>query len=90
MDWILSKMRLVDVDDDSRVYFKNVQSYADCKLVIDNYKMGVVCIYSLEPTNNPDAQGMLNYICGGIYALGGDVSTVGESVFITRGSPVLF
>lgn len=90
MDWILSKMRLVDVDDDSRVYFKNVQSYADCKLVIDNYKMGAVCIYSLEPTNNPDAQGMLNYICGGIYALGGDVSTVGESVFITRGSPVLF
>lgn len=112
MDWILSKMRLVDVEDeqmepeqeavliekswlelvhwkkdkvleeDGRVYFKNVQTYADCKLVIDNYKMGAVCIYSLEPAMNPEAQGMMNYICGGIYALDGDVSTVGENVFI--------
>ena len=112
MDWILSKMRLVDVEDeqmepeqeavliekswlelvhwkkdkvleeDGRVYFKNVQTYADCKLVIDNYKMGAVCIYSLEPAMNPEAQGMMNYICGGLYALDGDVSTVGENVFI--------
>ena len=68
--------------EDSRVFFKNVQSYADCKLVIDNYKLGNVCIYSLKPTINPDAQGMMNYICGGIYALDGDVTTVGENVFI--------
>ncbi len=70
------------LEEDSRVLFKNVQSYADCKLVIDNYKLGTVCIYSLNPTRNPDAQGMMNYICGGIYALDGDVSTVGENVFI--------
>ena len=31
---------------------------------------------------NPDAQGMMNYICGGIYALDGDVSSVGENVFM--------
>lgn len=69
-------------EEDSRVFFKNVQSYADCKLVIDNYELGNVCIYSLNPTINPDAQGMMNYICGGIYALDGDVTTVGENVFI--------
>lgn len=115
MDWILAKMRLVDVDEeleesepeqedecvekswlelvrwkkdkmpeeDSRVYFKNAQTYADCKLVIDNYKMGAVCIFRFEPGKNPDAQGMMNYICGGIYALGGDVANVGENVFVT-------
>ncbi|MBO5055206.1 MAG: cell division protein SepF [Lachnospiraceae bacterium] len=112
IDWILSKMRLIDIEDeqeepeqevvsiekswlelvhwkkdkvleeDSRVYFKNVQTYADCKLVIDNYKMGAVCIYSLEPAANPATQGMVNYICGGLYALDGDVITVGENVFM--------
>ena len=69
-------------EEDSRVFFKIVQSYADCKLVLDNYKIGAVCIYSLNPSINPDAQGMVNYICGGIYALNGDVSTVGENVFM--------
>ena len=73
------------VPEESRVFFKIVQSYADCKLVIDNYKIGAVCIYSLEPAMNPDAQGMMNYICGGLYALDGDVSTVGENVLIHNG-----
>ena len=70
------------LEEEGRVYFKNVQTYEDCKLVVDNYKVGAVCIYSLDPTINPDAQGMMNYICGGIYALDGDVSTVGENVFM--------
>jgi len=113
MDWILSQMRLVDMEDEQedseqetvpiekswlelvhrkkeevleeegRVYFKNVQTYEDCKLVVDNYKVGAVCIYSLDPTINPDAQGMMNCICGGIYALDGDVMSVGENIFMT-------
>lgn len=71
------------VAEDGRVFFKIVQSYADCKTVIDNYKLGAVCIYSVDPVMNPDAQGMMNYICGGIYALDGDVRTVGGNVFMT-------
>ena len=39
---------------------KIVQSYKDCKLVIDNYKIGTVCIYSMEPSINPEAQAMMN------------------------------
>lgn len=74
-------------EEDSRVFFKVVQSYADCKLVIDNYKLGAVCIYSLDSTMNSDAQGMMNYICGGLYALDGDVGTVGGNVFmVTAGN----
>ena len=75
-------------EEDSRVFFKIVQSYADCKLVIDNYKLGAVCIYSLDSTMNSDAQGMMNYICGGLYALDGDVSVVGENVFMTTATNV--
>ena len=77
------------LEEDSRVFFKVVQSYADCKQVIDNYKVGSVCIYSLDPTINPDAQGMMNYICGGLYALDGDVSTIGENVFMATARKVV-
>ena len=70
-------------EEDSRVFFKIVQSYADCKLVLDNYKTGAVCIYSVDQAMNPDAQGMMNYICDGLYALDGDVRTVGGNVFMT-------
>lgn len=112
MDWILSKLRLVDTDEeqeepeqeqalfekswlelihgkkdkvpevDKRVFFKNIQSYDECKLVIDNYKDGAVCIYNLEPAIHPEAQEMMNYICGGIYALGGEVCSIGQNVFM--------
>lgn len=81
-------MRLMGMDEmqpeDGRVYFKTVQSYADCKKVIDNHKMGAICIYTLEPEINSDAQGMMNYICGGVYALDGDISAVGENVFMVK------
>ena len=118
MDWILSKMRLVDTEEvkeieeeyeepgdepesiekrwmelvhrkkekepkkDGCVYFKNVQTYEDCKLVIDNYKKGAVCVYCLYPAVNPDAQGLMNYLCGALYALDGEVSAIGENVYI--------
>ena len=75
-------------EEDSRVFFKIVQSYADCKMVIDNYKAGAVCIYSVDTVMNPDAQGMMNYICGGLYALDGDVRTVGGNVFVTTAGKV--
>ena len=87
MDWILSRMRLLDMEEeqeaDQCVYFKNVHSYADCELVIDNFKRGAICIYSLDPMTNADAQGMMNYICGGLYAWDGDVTKVGENIFMT-------
>lgn len=35
-----------------------------------------------EAAKNPDAQGMMNFICGGLYALEGDVTVVGENVFM--------
>lgn len=113
MDWLLSKMRLVDDDIDEpeepetdeifsekswlelihrkkyivtdieeRVFFKNVLSYEDCKLIITNCKEGAACIYRIGLVMNTDAQGMMNYICGGVYALGGDVKAVGDNVFV--------
>ena len=47
--------------------------------------MDWLCIYRFEPNENPDAQGMMNYICGGVYALEGEVIDVGENVFMATG-----
>lgn len=69
-------------EENDRVYFKVITTYEDCKLLIDHYRMGAVCIYRLEPEKNPDAQGMMHYICGGVYALDGEVSDVGKNVFM--------
>ena len=56
-------------EKDGQVFFKIIQSYADCKLVIDNYKTGVVCIYSLASMESSEAREKMNYISGGVYAL---------------------
>lgn len=64
------------------VFFKNILTYDDGKAVIENYKRGAVCIFLFNQTQNPDAQGMMNYICGGIYALGGTIADLGENVYI--------
>lgn len=118
MEWILSKMQLVDVDDSNeqlseivameektwselmprkkrraiekangRIYCKNVMDYNDCKLIIEHYKLGTVCIYILDPMQNPESQNMMCYLCGGIYALGGEVCSVGGNVFVAKDAP---
>ena len=60
--WKKEKVR----EEDCREFFKTAQSFVDCKLVIDDYEKGAVCIYRLEPTQNSDAQGIMNYICGAL------------------------
>ena len=51
-----------------------MKTYEDCRLAIDNYKRG--------PCANSDAQGLMNFLCGALYALDGEVSAVGENVYI--------
>lgn len=110
MDWVLSKLRLIDEDDEveiveesseeiipwlelvgkkkvqdilynKHIFCKKIMSYEDAKEVISKYKLGAECVVCINPMENPDAQGMMNYICGGIYALEGSVGEVGGNVF---------
>ena len=66
---------------DRHIFYKNICSYADAKEVLDKYKMGAICVIKTNPMINSDAQGMLNYICGGVYVLEGKVNEVGLNVF---------
>ncbi|MDE6883927.1 MAG: cell division protein SepF [Lachnospiraceae bacterium] len=66
----------------SRVFFKNIELYDDVTAIIDSYKKGVVCIFRLNAYENADAQGMLNYICGGIYALDGNITNISGNVYL--------
>ena len=49
---------------------------------ITNCKEGAACIYRIDSVMNTDAQGMMNNICGGVYALGKDVKKARDNVFI--------
>ena len=71
-------------EDRSQIFCKTVENYDDCNQLIEQYKTGVVCVFIMDPVANPDAQGMMNYVCGGIYALGGVIISVGENSFITK------
>lgn len=65
-----------------QVYYKAIQSYENCKEVIDRYKSGAACIFSFDPTKVMDAQGMMNYICGGIYALNGEIDSLSQNTYL--------
>ncbi len=66
-----------------QVLVKKVCTYEDGKQVIEAYRLGVICVFLFPAVANSKAQGIMNYICGGIYALRGEVESVGENVFLT-------
>lgn len=74
--------RMESMSQKNEIFFKNILTYNDTKSVIDHYKLGAMCIIQLSPDENQDARGMLNYICGGIYALDGKIIKLGVNVFI--------
>lgn len=93
MDWILEKMKLVEEEEEGedeereeagceQIFFKKIAGYEDCNVLIEHYKAGTACIFRVIPGKNADAQGMMNYICGGIYALGGAVMDIGGNLYM--------
>ena len=68
--------------DDAQIFYKVVQRYDDCRIVLDKYRNGMICIFCLDPGEKQDPQGMMNYLCGGMYILDGKILNVSENVFI--------
>lgn len=68
-------------EKNNRVIYKRITSYEDCKLIIDNYKEGAICICSIPLNKDYDAQGIMNYLCGAIYALEGEIISAGGNVY---------
>lgn len=67
--------------ENNKVFYKKIKSYEDCNLMIDNYKQNVICIYSIGINEETDAKDMMNYICGAVYALDGEIVSAGRNVF---------
>lgn len=64
------------------MFFKDVRNCQDARVVLDYYKTGCVCIIRMVSESHDDAQRIMNYICGGIYALDGTVVELGVNVFV--------
>ena len=69
-----------------RMFCKKIETYENAKEVIWEYKDGAECLIVFNQSENSEAQGMMNYICGGIYALGGYVRKVEGNVFLVSSS----
>ena len=64
------------------IFSKKVNTYDDAKEVISEYRAGAECVIIFDQSENSDSQGMLNYVCGGVYALDGYIREVGGNVFV--------
>ncbi|MBR2949475.1 MAG: cell division protein SepF [Lachnospiraceae bacterium] len=67
---------------DAQIFYKVIQRYDDCRIVLDKYQDGMICIFCLDPGEDQDSQGMMNYLCGGMYILDGKILNVSGNVFI--------
>lgn len=70
------------------IFCKKMTSYEDAKEVIREYKEGAECVIVFNQSENADSQGMMNYICGGVYALGGCIRDAGGNVFVVSHTEV--
>ena len=66
----------------NQIHCKTVSDDTDCKFLIDTYKSGAICFFRINSTNNSTVQNLINYISGGIYALEGEVITIGRNIFL--------
>ena len=64
------------------IFSKKVNTYDDAKEVITEYRAGAECVIIFDQSENADSQGMLNYVCGGVYALDGYIREAGGNVFV--------
>ena len=72
------------------IFCKKMTSYEDAKEVIREYKEGAECVIIFNQSENADSQGMMNYICGGVYALGGCIRDAGGNVFVVSHTEVKY
>ena len=71
------------------IFSKKVNTYDDAKEVISEYKAGAECVIIFDQSENSDSQGMLNYVCGGVYALDGYIREAGGNVFVISHTEII-
>jgi len=79
---LVNRRKVKEAVSEKRIFFKDVRNCQDGQEVLDCYKMGCVCIIRMVSESHVDAQGFMNYICGGIYAMDGAVVELGTNVFV--------
>lgn len=79
---VIGRKKMNDSSENAHIFYKKIMTYDDARKVIEEYKSNAECIIRFNQNENSDSQGMMNYICGGVFALGGHVRSVGGNVFI--------
>lgn len=78
----IGRKKINDSLSKTHIFCKKILSYDDARNVIREYQSNSECIIMFNQNENSDSQGMMNYICGAVFALGGRIRDVGGNVFI--------
>lgn len=81
---MIAQKKTKEQPQNNRIFYKTVASYDDAREVIREYRQGIECVVSFNLSERIDAQGMLNYMCGAVYAFDGSVKEAGNSVFVLK------
>lgn len=76
------------VEERTKVFLKHIFDYSDCQTVLDRCKEGAICFFVFTDENDTDAQNLLNYLAGGLHALGGIIESYGDRTFMARAEMV--
>lgn len=79
---LVNRRKVKEAVSEKRMFFKDVRDCQDAQAVLVYYKTGYICIIRMVSESLVEAQGIMNYICGGIYALDGTVVELGVNVFV--------
>lgn len=79
---LVNRRKVKEAVSQKQMFFKDVRNCQDAREVLDYYKTGCVCIIRMISESHVEAQGIMNYVCGGIYGLDGTVVELGVNVFV--------
>lgn len=84
IQWLeaIGRKKINDSLSKAHIFCKKILSYDDARNVIREYQSNSECIIMFNQNENSDSQGMMNYICGAVFALEGHVRDAGGNVFI--------
>lgn len=97
LDWLIDKLKLtcdeeIEIstsyelyeqnNNNKRIFIKRVQSYEDCQRIIDEVRMGTICLFIVSPVESIQAQMMFSYIQGAIFGLNLELNEVEKNVYL--------
>ena len=68
--------------DASEIEIYKAKTFSDAQVVCDSLASGVAIIVSFDELNTEDSQRIMDFICGTIYVLQGNIHTISDKIYL--------